>query len=121
MDNCITLWVCVDCLVCAAGTADENPDTAAHLPVYRAAVENVSRVNSGVEIYAHPGMAVHECEDLDGFRDDDCNCETVTFSWSRCELCSSPLGGSRHAITLWLEPVKLLGQECNCSNPYCQV
>lgn len=108
MDNCITLWVCVDCLHCAAGIADESPDTAKHIPAYRAAIENVSRVNSGTAVMASLGGDVHECENLDGFRDDDCECETRDFSWSRCELCLSPLGGSRHAITLMLEPVKLL-------------
>lgn len=29
-------------------------------------------------------------------------CETVTFSWTRCPSCSSTLGGSRHAVTVTL-------------------
>lgn len=28
----------------------------------------------------------------------DCDCETVDFSWSRCDVCRSGLGGSRDAV-----------------------
>ena len=33
----------------------------------------------------------------------ECGCETVEFSWDWCDICGSPLGGSRHAFTVWWE------------------
>lgn len=34
---------------------------------------------------------------------EECDCETNTFSKSRCEGCGSHLYGERHAATLWKE------------------
>jgi hypothetical protein len=31
----------------------------------------------------------------------ECSCETVSFSWSACDVCGSNLGGERHAVTYW--------------------
>lgn len=32
---------------------------------------------------------------------EECECEQLGFSWSSCDGCGSPLGGDRHAMTLW--------------------
>ena len=31
----------------------------------------------------------------------ECGCDRKEFTWSRCDGCGSPDGGSRHALTLW--------------------
>lgn len=33
----------------------------------------------------------------------NCDCEQVGFSWSRCDVCRSSLGGSRDAVHFWTE------------------
>jgi hypothetical protein len=34
-------------------------------------------------------------------REEGCDCEERSFSWSRCDGCASFLGGTRYAFTLW--------------------
>lgn len=43
------------------------------------------------------------CRPID--RENGCDCEQLGFSWQSCEGCGSPLGGDRHALTLWSEGV----------------
>jgi hypothetical protein len=42
---------------------------------------------------AHPG---EDC-------DEDMECSRTSFSWSRCDLCNSSLGGSREDVTIWFQ------------------
>jgi hypothetical protein len=37
---------------------------------------------------------------------DDCECEQEGFSWSSCDVCGSPLGGDRFAVTFWIPEAK---------------
>lgn len=101
MDN-VTLWVCVDCLYCVHGIAEENPDTLRHVGLFDQSVARISGDNLGAQVHLIPSADVHECDGVDGYPAEDCDCETVDFSWNRCELCLSNLGGSRHAVTLEL-------------------
>jgi hypothetical protein len=39
-------------------------------------------------------------------RDGDCSCERQSFSWQRCDLCDTTLGGERHAVTFWTRTVR---------------
>jgi hypothetical protein len=47
----------------------------------------------------------HACLDENGRTAADlggeCDCETVTFSWTACDVCGGNLGGERHAVTFW--------------------
>jgi hypothetical protein len=46
-----------------------------------------------------------DCPNFDGdtwLGEHDEPCETRDFSWSSCDGCGSDLGGSRHALTLWM-------------------
>lgn len=46
----------------------------------------------------------HSCDTRwSDWRERDCDCEVMAFSWSSCEGCGSTLGGERHAMTLWLD------------------
>jgi hypothetical protein len=50
------------------------------------------------------GLASDEHEKngcTEGDREEGCDCETNTFSKSRCDGCGSWLAGERHAFTLW--------------------
>jgi len=107
-----TIWVCTDCLMMEAnGECGENPD--------REPLNLLEGVEAtlGLMADAHHedcdyrnSMAARETEELFGVPDGeertdvyDCNldCENDEFSMSRCEGCGSPLGGSRHAMTVW--------------------
>lgn len=35
--------------------------------------------------------------------EEDCDCERREFSWSACEGCGNPDGGTRYGFTLWRE------------------
>jgi len=90
-----TLWVCVDCLMAhVAGETEPGSDPWA-------------LVSDGADVT--PGLlrSEHDCE-CPNFAPDgtwlgvaDEPCEAREFSWSACEGCGSPLGGSRYAFTVW--------------------
>lgn len=93
MDS-ITIWVCVDCLMhhangeCGSCHADEGHDEEPlNLVDFR-------KVAMGMMRSEHRGE--NFCGDVD-----ECDCETDTFSTSRCEGCGSWLHGERHAMTLF--------------------
>jgi hypothetical protein len=54
-----------------------------------------------------PGMMRedHACTDEAGRtapdRGGECDCETLAFTWSPCDVCGGNLGGERHAVTFW--------------------
>jgi len=97
-----TIWVCQDCMLhhangeCGScndvyGPHDEEPLSAIEAPY---------TVAMGMAYEEH----AEDCETRiqggvpDGY---ECDCETSTFSTSRCEGCGSWLHGERHAMTLF--------------------
>ena len=70
-----TLWACTDCVILLAN-GDMPPEPTEYAPM-ALLDENVSL-----------GGAEHEGEVRD-------------FDWSACDGCGSPLGGERHAVTVW--------------------
>ena len=88
-DNTCPLWLCVDCTqVLANGELgdDSTPD-----------LEPLGLIERDEEITLGMLDEEHSC---DGTAE-ECDCESQSFSWSRCDGCGSTLGGSRHAATLW--------------------
>lgn len=83
-----TIWVCSDCLMKLAN--DESPDE----PV-KGEPEPWALWSGDSDIT--PGMLEeHECDNRD-----DCDCEHIAFSRSRCGGCGSYLGGDRYACIWW--------------------
>lgn len=73
--------VCEDCLIAVAGGETDHDISDA-----------IDRELNGRTGLFSPGVEQTE-EDPDGAGYDE-------FSWRECELCRSPLGGSRHGVTL---------------------
>jgi len=90
-----TIWVCCDCMFTHAnGETGANPD--------REPWNLLEREPEGTSVTMGLLHEEHECSKKDDPDcQDECECETQEFSWSRCEGCGSPLGGSRHAFALW--------------------
>ena len=88
-----TVWFCYDCTALEVnGTMPEDIDPTEPAPLALWADEPMGTLSYGMGRDEHNP----ECDP-----DDDCECEQITFSWSRCEGCGSTLGGSRHAFTYW--------------------
>jgi hypothetical protein len=90
-----TIWVCDCCMFCCAN--GECCDSTNHDREPLGAVTETWSVTLGMFYEEHEcGWSV---EDLRN--GEECDCETVEFSWNRCEGCDSLLAGKRHALTLW--------------------
>lgn len=93
-------WCCTDCLVLLA-----NGETPIEMDA-RETAEYLARVDhycEGAEVTLGRMLGEDECEHDDACSEDHAeSCEQVTFSWSRCDVCGSNLGGSRNAVTFWL-------------------
>lgn len=108
-DTC-TIWVCQDCIMhhangeCGSCHTDEGHD--------REPMGLVDKPMSGYDMVTMGRAWEEHAEDcvfhgLSGPNistpESECDCETMTFSWSSCEGCGSTLGGERHAMTLWFD------------------
>jgi hypothetical protein len=85
----MTIWVCVDCMLHHAngecGSCHDDVNGHDKEPLSLLARQD----------YAMGGEHSEYCEG------EDCDCETNTFSTSRCEGCGSWLHGERHAFTVF--------------------
>lgn len=95
-DTC-TLWVCVDCLMSeATGSASDDPDYVPDCEPWSLWSDgDAQRITSGLVWSEH----CDDCAYAHGDTSADCECEQVSFSWSRCDGCGSHLGGSRYGYT----------------------
>lgn len=101
--DCGTMWVCQCCALSHAnGECCADDDHGGDGIAPWSAVDERYRVTAGLLAEEHD----EECD----FRADpqcrevDCECERLSFTWSRCEGCGSALAGDRWAHTLWREP-----------------
>lgn len=92
----VTLWACTDCLFLQV-----NGELPTEMSEEQAEewLANIDLLAEGVDHYT-PGCDHNDCDHDDG--DERTACETQEFSWSRCDLCGSKLGGSRHAFVGWI-------------------
>lgn len=88
------LWVCEDCLLAHEGYDEHELGRSFER-------EPLNLIPNDVE--ATTGMLQEEHEGEDCGPDVECSCEEVSFSWRSCEGCGSPLGGTRHALTIWTD------------------
>jgi len=102
----VTLWVCTDCYWehhYPNGCEDdgpENPRPDSRLALARLDAEGWN-VSAGLDSSQHEAP-VCVSDYIDGISGaEECECETIPFSWSPCECCLSTLGGSRNALTLF--------------------
>lgn len=98
------LWVCQDCYLTHAGYDEHElgytPDRA---PL--SLIDQDDEVCAGLPAEEHAddcpvwlGDPNGEDVPVDGA---ECECEQDSFSWSPCDGCGSPLGGTRDALTLF--------------------
>ena len=85
------LWVCQCCLMAQAADGCDECD---HDREPLSLITPPHTVTLGMLLEEHNEGCPRD-------RDIDCDCEQITFSWSSCDGCGSPLGGDRHAMTLW--------------------
>lgn len=89
-------WVCFDCAHFIAN--GELPDdwSDEESDAWVASLPDVGTVTLG-RTFSECG---HTTDDDEHYEE----CETRTFSWSRCDSCHSTLGGARYAATFWNVP-----------------
>lgn len=104
-------WCCIDCLSLLAygedpvGTMSEDEITEWHARIDDT-LSGGTEVTLGMLASEHSDycpVKIHDSHDAV----DECGCDTVSFSWSACDLCRSNPGGERHAITFWTVPTEV--------------
>ena len=84
----MVIWVCIDCMLareCGEPTEYCDREPWGEIPT--------ADVGMGIDC----GIPNHREEDIDDHSE---NCEQITFSLARCDVCGSTLGGSRYAYTV---------------------
>lgn len=93
-------WCCVDCLFLLANGDTPTEMSEAETLTWLADIE---LRNAGHDITL--GMLTEDhndtCPRKLGDRDAECDCETITFSTSPCDVCGSNLHGERHAVAFF--------------------
>lgn len=99
-----TYWVCVDCYETHHGVREEWRDAPELEPL--GLIPDTAEVTAGLVADEH----APDCPNIgpagEWIGGDECECERVEFTWSRCDGCGSTLGGAREALTVW-EPAPL--------------
>lgn len=96
MESYGTIWVCTGCLhhhangECGSCHSDHGHDE-----------EPLSSIDGGFRVVMGSTQEEHSCGREDDTYFGECDCETNTYSTSRCEGCGSWLHGERHAMTLF--------------------
>lgn len=99
-----TLWVCRNCMLHHAnGECGDCHWDRGH------EFEPWSYADKGDNFTMGLLSEDHHC-DRDQF--DECDCETLDFSWHMCDGCGSNLGGSRHAFTGWIKDEHQCSDDC---------
>lgn len=97
-----TYWVCVDCLMMAAGY-DEH-ELGREYPTDPAPLSRVPEghaVVTGLMASEHDTPCGSFNSALSEFLGGECECDRRTFGTWPCDGCGSPLAGERHALTVW--------------------
>lgn len=98
-----TMWVCQCCMFTHAnGECCDSDEHGGDGREPLSQVASYEQVTSGLPSSEHEDDCLQRrvrWADLPG--DDECECETDTFSWSTCGGCGSTLGGTRHAMTVF--------------------
>lgn len=93
-------WCCTDCtMLLANGEVPVDMNDAA-IEEY---LDDIARRTGHLEVVLG-GEHDDDCPNMvDGHWSGhtDCYCEHQEFSWSSCDVCGSPLGGSRDAVTFF--------------------
>lgn len=92
-----TIWVCDCCLFAREGDGDGCDGNGG------CAGEPWKLIGDHESVTLGKTYEEHSCGIESGERMSaaECDCECREFSWSSCDGCGSPLGGRRHAYTLW--------------------
>ncbi len=96
MSESWTVWVCVDCMLHHAN----GECGGCHDDVHGHDEEPLSLLE-GQDFAMGSMQEEHSCGRQDDTYFGECDCETNTYSTSRCEGCGSWLHGERHAFTVF--------------------
>ena len=91
MVNTQEIAVCFDCLHELAN--GETPPDADPTRVTRPGLE-ACEVTLG-------GEHADDCPNYPDWTGEWCECESLGFTWSGCQLCTSDLAGDKYLATLW--------------------
>jgi hypothetical protein len=87
-----TVWACIDCTSLHA-----NGDVGDPAPEH----EPLGLIGPNEHVTLGLVREEHSCDYDTDWSAGNCQCERDEFSWSSCDTCGSPLGGERHAMTIW--------------------
>lgn len=92
-------WACIDCYYVLNGFDPElSHDQAQDL------IERIATRHAGYKLFCGMRAEEHNCPRANGiFAEEECFCEHVVFSWESCDICGSTLGGSREAVSMFLD------------------
>lgn len=101
-------WCCVDCLMLLA-----NGDTPPEWDEAKTAewLADIERQTEGCDVTLGRMFGEDGCEHTSeewhsggpAQEEHAENCERQDFSWRRCDVCGSNLGGAREAVTFWFD------------------
>lgn len=90
--------VCQDCTILIAnGDLPDLPDN--ELADYVARIEREENSNVSVTLGHTHEIGSNDCYHAGTDCEDDCDCEYVEFSSTRCGYCETTLAGYRHDVT----------------------
>lgn len=92
----VQLAVCTDCLTWIANGEGDPNWTEEELAAY---LVDFGRGSDGLS-FLSPGSLHKDCTHTAG---EDCPEDEGWFSWSPCDICRRPLGGSRYPATAEIE------------------
>jgi len=99
-------WVCIHCFVHLVNGDCTDVWSGEGDEYIGCSEEGRVPMNLFGDMHITPGMLWSEhacCGGCNVHTADECDCETITFSWSACDGCGSLLGGERHAVTGWIK------------------
>lgn len=96
-------WCCNDCLFMLANGEVESWDEWETYAWEKTVEANLGQWRVGLGGEHGEGCPNVDQETGAWIGESDCDCEQIEFSWSRCDVCRSGLGGSRDAVHFWTE------------------
>lgn len=88
-------WACTDCLfMLANGDEPSDMNSEAQLAAWR---EHYQATTRDYQVTLGMLRVDHTCPE----GTEECDCEVIPFSGSRCDVCGTRLGGERHAVSFF--------------------
>ncbi len=100
-------WICTHCFIHLVNgdctdVMHADPDASENA----CGQDGTTPLSEFGDMHVTPGMLSEEHSEGNAFAHnshEECDCETISFSWSACDGCGSNLGGERYAVTGWIK------------------